>query len=224
MSLAGSPPEGGIRALNVAPSRPRKGQPQWSRLPTVRMADGQRKLDALVWPLIPAWARGELPKYSTANCRSEPGQPFAATVSGKPTFRVPWKQNRRCLIPMSWFYEWDKRTQPSQPWRVEPTRDVLLVMAGLWDRSKNASGQSIESFTIITTGPNKLLREIGHDRAPVLLEPEQFETWLAGPPDCAAELLQPPRDGTLVAHKITRKVNNPDYDGDDLAPESRSAS
>jgi len=222
MSLSGQPPAGGIRALNVAPSRMRHGQIEWSRLPVVRRIEGRRCVDPLAWPLVPAWLHGRLPEFSTANCRSEPDQDFQHTVRSKPAYRAAWKAGRRCLVPMSWFYEWDKRPKahgrPSQPWRVEPAAGSLLVMAGLWERSKPADGEAIESFTIITTGPNRLLARIGHDRSPALLEPPQFETWLAGEPAEAAALLKPPPDGLLAAHKVSARVNNPEYQGDDLAP------
>jgi putative SOS response-associated peptidase YedK len=38
-------------------------------------------------------------------------------------------------------------------------------------------GETIVSTCIITTGPNEAMEPI-HDRMPVMLEPEQFDTWL----------------------------------------------
>jgi len=165
LQLPGAAPTGQVRQLNFAPSVRRGGQVRWTRIPVVRIdAGGQRRIDPLAWPLVPGWLKGELPKFSTANCRSELGRPFGEVVAGKPTFRNAWRRGQRCLVPMSWFYEWDKRNSPRQPWRVLPGHGPLLVMAGLWDRSQAGPSELLESFTVITTGPNRLLAEIGHDR------------------------------------------------------------
>lgn len=220
LDLTGAPPDGGVERLNVAPSRRRRDGIDFSSLPVVRSGDGGRRVDELVWPLIPGWLKGDLPEFSTANCRTEAGRPFSETVGRKPAFRTAWKRRQRCLVPMSWFYEWDKRprerNQPSQPWRVFPASDPLLVMAGLWDRSTPADGPAIDSFTILTTEPNRLLAGIGHNRSPVLLGRDQFEAWLAGDPDEAERLIGPPGDELLQAHPVTRRVNNPGYQGRDL--------
>ena len=47
--------------------------------------------------------------------------------------------------------------------------------AGLWDRVE-IEGETIESFTILTTQPNAAMAAI-HTRMPVILGPEDFEAW-----------------------------------------------
>jgi putative SOS response-associated peptidase YedK len=217
LKLPGAAPSGHVRQLNFAPSTRRSGEVRWTRIPVVRIGDDrQRRVDEMIWPLIPAWLRGELPKFSTANCRSEVGQPFGEVVAKKPSFRNAWRRGRRCLVPLNWFYEWDQRSTPRQPWRVLPKHEPLLVLAGLWERGHLADGRALESFTVITTGPNRLLREIGHDRAPVLLHPADFESWLEGDESAAESLIAPPDDDSLTAHRVTMRVNNPEYQGEDL--------
>ncbi len=218
MDIFGDPPDGGIRRPNVAPSSRRRGEVRWNRVPAVRGGDAGRRIDALVWPLIPHWLKGELPKFSTANCRSESNRPFSQTVAGKPAFRNAWKQGRRCLVPFSWFYEWDQRAKPRQPWRVMPAKAPVLVMAGLWDRSRGAGGEVIESFTIVTTEPNRLLSDIGHHRSPVILAPEEWDVWLNAPADHAEQIIRPPADGILQAEQVSTRVNNPEYQGEELFP------
>lgn len=218
LNLAGEPPDGGPEILNLAPSSRRGGEIHWSRAPAVRARAGRRVLSNLVWPLVPPWLKGDLPKFSTANCRSEPDQPFSQTVSGKPAFRGAWKHGRRCLVPFSHFFEWDQRSKPKQPWRVMPVSEPLLVMAGLWEASRNDQGETIDSFTIVTTGPNRLLEEIGHHRSPVMLQPEEWSTWLRGNAAQAEALVRPPPDGVLQAEPVSRRVNNPEYEGEDLLP------
>ncbi|MCA1779126.1 MAG: SOS response-associated peptidase [Xanthomonadaceae bacterium] len=221
LNLSGEPPAGGLTRLNIAPSSLRGGEVRWTHLPVARAGDSGRRLDDMIWPLVPHWAAGELPKYSTANCRSEPGQAFSHTVAKKPAFRSAWKRQQRCLVLFSWFYEWDQRTTPKQPWRVEPAEGPLLAMAGLWDRSASAVGDPFNSFTIITSEPNALLRDIGHHRAPVILQARDFDTWLNAGPVQAEKLIVPPLDGALTATPVTRAVNNPDYEDDDLRPAPR---
>ena len=52
-----------------------------------------------------------------------------------------------------------------------------FAFAGLWDVWRKPDGKRVESFTIITTEPNELVRPI-HNRMPVILRPEDEEQWL----------------------------------------------
>ena len=219
LSLAGEPPRGGEHRFNVAPSTRTGDGVEWHTLPAVRSGPDGLQVQPLVWPLIPHWLKGDLPKFSTANCRTEPDRPFDETVAGKPTFRDAWRRHQRCAVLLSWFYEWDQRSRPKQPWRVLPADDPLLLVAGLWARSTPPDGEPIESVTLLTTGPNRLLRDIGHHRAPVLLERDALMTWLEGSDDRAMQLIHPPRDDALRAHRVSRRVNNPGYDRPDVIDE-----
>lgn len=217
LSLPGEAPDGGERRYNVAPSTRTRDRVDWRTLPALRPGpDGTRRVDALVWPLIPHWLNGELPQYATANCRTEPDQSFGETVGRKPAFRTAWRRGQRCVVPISWFYEWDPRSTPRRPWRVHPVDAPILCLAGLWDRSTDAGGTARESLTLLTTQPSGTLQEIGHHRAPVILEPAALDGWLEGSREEAEALLRPPPDDLLAAHPVTRRVNNPGYRGDDL--------
>jgi putative SOS response-associated peptidase YedK len=204
-------------AYNVAPSTRTRAGVEWRTLPALRVDQtGQARIDDLTWPLVPHWLKGDLPRYATANCRSETGQPFSDTVAKKPAFRTAWRRNQRCLALISWFYEWDPRSQPRQPWRVTPTAAPILCLAGLWDRSRTPDGETRDSLSLVTTEPNETLRAIGHHRAPVVLAPEAWDIWLRGSPADAESLLTASGEDRLTAHPVTRNVNNPNYDGDDL--------
>jgi putative SOS response-associated peptidase YedK len=50
-------------------------------------------------------------------------------------------------------------------------------LAGLWDVWRKPAGTPVESFTIITTEPNELVRPI-HNRMPAILRPQDEEQWL----------------------------------------------
>ncbi len=220
-NLTGEPPEGGLRVLNLAPSYKTRDGIHWSRVPVIVSDNDQRQPRGMIWPLIPRWLKGELPKFSTANCRSEPDRPFTDTVSGKPTFREAWKRDRRCLVPFSWFYEWDQRSQPKQPWRILPNKGPFLVMAGLWEPSSTPDGDFVQSFTIVTTGPNQLLTDIGHHRSPVMLAETDWNTWLSGDKAEAENLIHSPPDDWMKAHRVTRQVNNPGFQGEELLEQDR---
>ncbi len=212
LGTVGEPLPGGIERYNLPPSYMRGGKPVWEKVPVVRMVDGQRRMDMLTWPLVPHWGRGQLPKYSTANCRSEPGQNFSDSVKKKPAFRGAWQRDQRCLIPASWFYEWNQHTKPKTPYRVAPLNQPFFTFAGLWDRSVSDDGEVIESFTIITTEPNQLLKDIGHHRSPVIIEPDQWNTWLTSIKAMAEYLITPPPADEMTATEVSKAINNPSFD------------
>ena len=215
MGVAGQPPAGGLQRFNVSPSKPSSEGVEWTRLPIVTADDsGTRTIHGAIWPLIPFWCHGELPKFATANCRSEPDESFSKTVQNKPAFRDAWQKNRRCLIPFSWFYEWDQRTQPKQPWMVSLKDDAIMAMAGLWDVTENSSGQTLLSCTIVTTAPNQLLHDIGHHRSPVLLAPSDWDQWLQGEQSQAEGLLKPCLSEILQGNRVSMKINNPKFNDD----------
>ena len=109
----------------------------------------------------------ERPEYSTINARAE-------TVTSSPTFREEMKR-RRCLVPATGFYEWQKiGNKPKQPWTIELLNGEIFALAGLWDRWKDrATGSVLETYTIITTDPNELVQPM-HDRMPVILSPSDY--------------------------------------------------
>lgn len=158
------------------------------------------------WGLIPSWSKEPTSKYATFNARSE-------DAASKPTYREPFKR-RRCLIPVSGFYEWKKQGKAKQPFYIYRADGSPLFFAGLWDRW----GDELESATILTTGPNAEMREI-HTRMPCILEPEQFARWLdprLQDAEAVASMLDPAADGILSMHKVSSRVNDARNEGSDL--------
>ena len=72
--------------------------------------DGKRELIRDRWGLIPGWWPKPLKelKLATFNARAE-------TVDEKPMFRTAFKR-KRCLIPVSGYYEWQDTPGGKQPW------------------------------------------------------------------------------------------------------------
>jgi putative SOS response-associated peptidase YedK len=88
-------------------------------------------------------------------------------------------------------------------------------LAGLWDVWRKPDGKRVESFTIITTEPNELVRPV-HNRMPVILKPEDEEQWLDAsrtPFAKAKSLLKPYPEELMDAHDVSSVVNSAKYDG-----------
>jgi putative SOS response-associated peptidase YedK len=157
------------------------------------------------WGLIPSWADDASIGNRLINARAE-------TAAEKPSFRSAFK-HRRCLIPTSGFYEWQKVGTKKQPHYIRRPDEVPFAFAGLWERWEKG-GEPIESCTILTTEANGMMRPI-HDRMPVILGPEAWGQWLdpEGKESLPLKpLLRPYPDDWLTAYPVSTRVNNPKYD------------
>ena len=150
-------------SFNVAPQ---------SVQPVLRLSrdTGNREFALMRWGLVPAWAKDVKIGYSTINARSE-------EVASKPAFREAFKK-RHCLIPADNFYEWMRLDAKSKrPFAIALKSGEPFALAGLWESWRPKDGAPLESFTILTTSENELMRPI-HDRMPVILEPRDYDRWL----------------------------------------------
>ncbi len=88
-------------------------------------------------------------------------------------------------------------------------------LAGLWEVWRKPDGKRVESFTIVTTEPNELVRPF-HNRMPVILRPEEEEHWLDAPrtPFAKAQSLLKPLPADLMdAYEVSPIVNSANHDG-----------
>lgn len=152
------------------------------------------------WGLIPFWAKDPKFGYRNINARSE-------TISSKPSFKNAFKK-RRCLIPANGFYEW-RKDENKTPFRIFLHDEKLFAIAGIWEAWKDAENKIINSFSIITTEPNSLCRDI-HNRMPVILKPEDELSWLSeNNEESLKKLLVPFDPGKMNAYPISKEVNSP---------------
>ena len=188
--------------------RPRFNLAPTQDAPIVRSTALGRQLALLRWNLVPPWSKDPNPKYSMINARAE-------TVREKRSFRGPFEQ-RRCLVPATGFYEWTKAADGGkQPYLIAPKFWGPFALAGLWERwPGNAEHEPIESFTIVVTAASAAMGEI-HDRMPVIVAEEDYEIWLSGEADRAAELMRP-WEGPLEIRPVSRRVNSPRNDDESL--------
>lgn len=169
-------------------------------VPVVRRRDGQRELVMLRWGLIPYWARDEKIGYSTINARAE-------TVADKPAFKEAFR-HRRCIVPASGFIEWESTGKKKLPYHFRRPDHLPLSLAGLWERWTKG-GEPVETFTIIVTEANDLVRPM-HDRMPVVLADGDIDRWLdpeASPEELQA-MLRPADGGVLMKERVSTRVNN----------------
>jgi putative SOS response-associated peptidase YedK len=178
-------------SYNIAPTQPIAGITQHE--------DG-RHLDMYRWGLVPMWAK-EIGRYSTINARAE-------TVDEKPAFKGPFRHHR-CLIPADGYYEWQQIDKRKQPWYIHPKDGQGMAFAGLFDIWMSPEGDELRSATIIVKDAGVTTKTI-HDRMPVVLPPEAWDTWLSKetPKKDLHALLQSANDDALTMYPVSTWVND----------------
>lgn len=189
--------------FNIAPSQ---------MIPAVLETDGERVLSNLKWGLIPHWAKDDSFASKTINARAE-------TLSEKASFRDAFK-SRRCIIPTSGFYEWDKKSKGTkQPYFFYLPEKEVFGFAGLYEEwLDKETGELIETCTIITTEANEVLEPV-HDRMPVILKTEDYAQWLDAKEKDTGKLqslLVPYPANEMDSYAVGLSVNSPSNDTDEL--------
>ncbi len=125
-----------------------------------RIDSYNKKSDLMISPM--AWGFPGFEKQKILiNARSE-------TVQEKPTFRSSYKE-RRCIIPATGYYEWDKDKNKVQ---FERKDGKIIYMAGIW---KPVDG--VDRFVILTTEANDSVLKV-HDRMPLILDDNEWKKWI----------------------------------------------
>ena len=175
----------------------------------------ERVLEMMKWGLVPFWAKDPKIGNRMINARAE-------TLDTKPSFKHILK-TRRCLVPASGFYEWEKAGKSKVPYYVKLEKRTLFSFAGLYDIWKDDEGRELKTFTIITTEPNCTLKPI-HDRMPVILRQECEDVWLGldshgQDTDALMAMLRPYPDDDMKAYVVSHEVNDPLNDNPQLIRE-----
>jgi putative SOS response-associated peptidase YedK len=184
--------------------------------------DNRPELATLSWGMIAPWSKDRseaIRSQSQAiNARSE-------SVHEKPTFRSAFK-SRRCLIPVSGYYEWATelgKYESKQPFFIQSELEgKSLAFAGIYDRWIDPSGEIFESASIITRPSVDFLATI-HNRMPTFLPVDRWDAWLNPNLNEVEEIrelmeLSDPAAG-LRAHPVSTKVNATRNNGADLISE-----
>ena len=164
--------------------------------------EGKRRMGALRWGLVPAFAKDEKIGNRMINLRTE-------TVTSKGGF-TRLLEKRRCIVPADGFYEWQKPEK--QPFYITSADGGPLAFAALWDKWKD-----LRTVTLITGEPNDLVGKI-HDRMVVCLPESAWDAWLdpeVGAQE-AAKLLVPLPSDQMRAYPVTKLVSNVKNEGPEL--------
>ena len=104
------------------------------------------------------------------NSRSE-------TAGEKPMFRDAFR-SRRCVIPASWYFEWEHKKDNTgkvsvgQKYLIQPRGSAMTWLCGLY-RIENG----LPELVILTREPGPELSRI-HDRMPLILPEEDAYEWI----------------------------------------------
>ena len=217
------------RSLLKNPQSPPAGEPDWNMAPSKQApvvltraprgaegaAEPRRQLRLLTWGLVPAWSKDLKLGLRMTNARAE-------SVLGKGAFAQA-ARSRRCLVPAQGWYEWqvsptalDAKGKPrKQPFFIQRADGDPVAFAGLYEfwRDREVDDDDdpdawLTTFTIITTAADPGMDRI-HDRQPLVLEREQWETWLdpdESDPEVVRTLLDFAQPGRFEAHPVGRGV------------------
>lgn len=115
-----------------------------------------KSLEVMKWGYEVSFRKGLL-----INARSE-------TILEKKTFKKDFLE-RRCIVPASGFYEWDKE---KNKYIFQAQDDEALYIGGVFREHENAS-----EYVILTKAPVEPVVAI-HDRMPVIIPHSKAEEWL----------------------------------------------
>lgn len=190
------------RLFKVSPSRDLLGNDEprasiWPKYdaPVVRLdGDGAREMVLMKWGFL-------TPKVSKKT--GEPLKPEAWNNARDDKLMSSglWRssaKSRRCLVPVSAFREAKGRNPATDFWfglSAENDDDrPPFAFAGLWrDGQPGIEGEEGAwlTHTVVTTTANDLVRPVHPTRMPVILDPDDYETWLSGSVTEAMQLLRP---------------------------------
>ena len=131
------------------------------------------------------------------NCRLE-------SADYKPLWKDSWFR-RRCIIPASWYYEWEHFSSPDgkkhitgAKYAIQPEGASITWLAGLY-RFEEYRGVQVPVFAVITRQPSKSVMTL-HDRMPLILSKENIADWVK-PDSDPAEIA-----GKALVDMVTEKA------------------
>lgn len=165
-----------------------------------------RQLVSMRWGFLPHWYQTPSAGPLLINARAE-------TIASKPAFAEACRE-RRCLIPVSGFYEWTKDDQDRRlPWYIQRRDGAPMALAGIWQSW--GKDDPVNTCAIVTTQSNKTISAI-HHRMPVILDQTNWALWLGEIGKGAATLMQPGAEDMLEFHRVDPAVNSNRATGPEL--------
>ncbi|MDG4649689.1 SOS response-associated peptidase [Roseibacterium sp. SDUM158017] len=206
------PADAMARLFEAAPSNDLPPVPRYNICPTqpvgvvTSTAEG-RRYRPMRWGFLPHWYKTPGDGPLLINARAE-------TIAEKPAFRAACRE-RRCLVPVTGFYEWTKAEDGSRlPWYFTPADGAPLVLAGIWQDWERGD-ERLATLAIVTCGASEWMSQT-HHREPVSLAPGDWAKWLGEEGKGAATLMRPAPEGRYRRWRVDPKVNSNRAEGADL--------
>ena len=187
--------------FDAVPSNDLPQVPNFNVCPTTQVhvvsaGDNGRKLGAMRWGFIPKWYKKPNDGPLLINARAE-------TIAEKPAFKAACRE-RRCIVPISGFYEWMRDGDVRLPWYVQRRDGQPMALAGIWQ----AWGDDrLPTCAMVTTQAHGKMSDI-HHRIPVILEQKDWGKWLGEEGKGAAVLMTETADENLSFHRVDTEVNS----------------
>ncbi len=188
-------------------------EPSWNVAPgadilAVAGTCSGRRLGTMRWGLVPSWSTDPEGGPRPTNARVE-------SILDKAMFAESLAR-RRCLVVVDAFYEWRRPAGgPKQPYLIDRAdgSEEPFALAGIWDRNAG------EVTCAVVTAPADEDLAWLHDRMPVRLDDDQWDSWLDPANydvESLMELLLEPATVSLRARPVSTRVNSARNDGPDL--------
>lgn len=155
------------------------------------------EIEFLQWGFKPHWMNQEKVGSGFMNARIE-------DIQQKPAFREAF-QKKRCLIVADGYYEWKLSGRIKQPYYFRYKNQSIFVLAGIWDG---------DTCAILTTKANTLFSTI-HERMPIILPLEAYDSWLKSAFKDIDSLLALAQNQFLEVYPVSTQVNNTLFEGPD---------
>ncbi len=183
-------------------------QPKYNIRPSNRVpiiTQGEDKgISTFYWGISPGFAKNKAIAEKLYNLRLE-------TIAESSFFRNALEQ-RRCLIPADGFYAWRQISSKGQvPYRYFISENKLFAFAGLWEEFEDVQGDTIHTFSIITTMSNDVIAQTS-PRMPVIFSIDDGLAWLDNATDLALKQLDSLYNDELTGFAVSPKVNQHGYD------------
>lgn len=125
------------------------------------------------------------------------------TAGTKSSFKESWLTHR-CIIPASWYFEWehfkrpDGKTETGNKYAIQPVGASITYIAGLY-QLQEYRGLTYPVFTVLTCEPSEELKKL-HDRMPVVMPENAIADWIN--PEKKAEDMIPLALSEMVMEKV----------------------
>lgn len=156
----------------------------------VREHEGARVIEQMTWGF---------PRHTTNKRTGQPNKPTATNNLRDDKLWTFWRKQfvepaQRCLIPFTAFAEAEgPKGKMTRTW-ISVADQPIAAWAGLWKPTVEWG----DAYSGVMVDATEELWDI-HDRMPVILHPDEHDTWLRAPAEKAMELVRKyPADQLVV--------------------------